>query len=125
MLSIIFLVCLGWWLGLRVHSRLGAAALCLSAATCLHALAEAGPNLMHGSAYGRNLAASLATVGVTRNYSLIEMFAFSLGGLVIAIVINILSDDRKYVAVDPESKEGVRRRRKLRREAAKLRHDTC
>lgn len=93
---------LGLLLGLKISSRLGAAFLAFSAVVCVHVLFATGPKLLHGSEYGRRLAAGLYRISQDGAGSLLNMTGAALCGIALAMLLHFLSEDRRARRWDPD-----------------------
>lgn len=93
---------LGLVLGLKISSRLGAAFLAFSGVVIVHVVFMTGPKLLYGSTYGRRLAAGLYQLGQDGAASLLNMTGAALGGLLLAVLLNLLSEDRRTRRWDPD-----------------------
>jgi hypothetical protein len=106
----LLLIALGLLLGVQIRNRLGAAFLTFSAVTIVHVMLETGPQLIDQSAYGRRVAAGLRLMTHGGAGSLTNLILAAYGGLCIAYLFSVVSEDRRTRNWDPEAR--VRRRRR-------------
>lgn len=107
---VVAFILLGLGLGLRIQSRLGALFLCLAGVCVVHVLLDSGPRLLNDSAYGRRLAAGLHLLSQHGGGSLTDTALATAAGVLAAILLQTMSEDRRQARWDPD--KAIRRRLK-------------
>jgi hypothetical protein len=120
MLVVTAFILLGLSLGLRLQSRLGAFFLAFAAAVVLQVVIEAVPRLLGHSESGRWLSLTLRFLGRWGGDSLLDTTLGAAAGVVSAMLLQTMSQDRRIADWNPD--KAIHRRLKRH---GRIRHDPC
>jgi hypothetical protein len=95
---------LGVGLGLRIQSHLGALFLGLCGVTSIHVILDAAPRLLAHLSYGRPVVATVRAVSLGGGASLVNTGAAFGAGLLIAMLLQTMSEDRPGRNWDPDAR---------------------